>query len=372
MLIPVVVRRVAATGVVLASVMSCSVADRAGEAAERYLSSEGYCAMMTDSIGLYPGNAVSRRGIPIGHVQRVENASRAVRVVFALDQGVSIPADTSVLTRSPSILADRTLELTGGNAEGELLPGDCVPIERTATTKSITESTAAMTNLVNQMTDAGSGDTMNRLVSAAAAQLDGTGEPMRDAMTNFAGFMDNGQPPFDADQLLRDVKTLMVGLDTHWSDLELVLKHASPGLDSMSLGMFKTAAQLLGPPINTIFQTVLDVTTHLHDLVWDSLETGAKTIKLLSEHTGVIVMYAGTLPNILDGVRNFWARIRTFDIPVLSPRVAAGPQDNGRVCSQTDMDPERRDHCGFFYGVPDEITSVDMLQLVLNGGVPQP
>ncbi|SHU87039.1 MlaD family protein [Mycobacteroides abscessus] len=350
---------------------SCSVAERAKQTVARTQGASGYCAILSDSIGLYPGNSVTRMGVPIGQVDHVEALATSVRVAFTLDHGVSVPGDVFAVTRTPTILADRTLELTGGHATGHLLQGDCIPMQRTETAKSITESTAAITNVVRQLSDAGRGQAVDRLVRVAAAQLDDTGPGMRDALSSLAGAVDDPRT-FNADQLIRDIATTLRGITANWADLESLLRLAPSGLDSLSLGLFQAVSSLIGPRVNPIFQVLLDMATHLHDIVWNTLDTATATVRLLSEHTGVIVMYAGTLPNILDGIRNFWARVRTREIPIVSPRVEAGPSDNGTVCSRTSLDPQGKDHCGFFYGVPDGVTSVDLLQLVLNGGVKNP
>ncbi|MBB4852894.1 virulence factor Mce-like protein [Mycobacteroides chelonae] len=354
--------------VTMAAGTSCSVAQ---QAVSRTHGSAGYCAILSDSIGLYPGNSVSRMGVPIGQVDRIEASATSVRVTFTLDRGVTVPADVFAVTRAPTILADRTLELTGGRLAAELMSGTCIPLPRTETAKSITESTAAITNVVRQLSASGRGKTVDRLVAAAAEQLKSTGPGMRDALSNLAGAVSDPSA-LDVDQLIRDIATTMRGINANWTELETVLSLAPPGLDSWSLGLMQAFASLIGPRLHPIVQALLDMATHLHDIVWNTFDTATATVRLLSEHTGVIVMYAGTLPNILDGIRNFWARVRTREIPIASPRVEAGPSDNGTVCSRTDLDPQAKDHCGFFYGIPEGVTSVDLLQLVLNGGVKSP
>lgn len=363
------------TAVVCAgAVGSCSVADRAEQTAARSRQSAGYCAILSDSIGLYPGNSISRRGVPIGRVERVDIVASTVRVTFALDGGVAVPSGVGAVTRSTSILADRSLELTGGEGTtGELMPGQCIPIERTATAKSMTEGIAAGTSLINQLSGTGREGNVNRLMRAVGGELRGKGEVIRETMSDFTGALDGqGNAPFEADGLVADLAALMRGIDANWAELAALMQHLPTGLDSLSLGLFQALRGLIGPRLNPLLQMLLDMATHLHGLVWNTLDTATATVKLLSEHTGVIVMYAGTLPNILDGIRNFWARVRTREIPVISPRVEAGPSDNGTVCSRTNLDPQQQNHCGFFYGVPDGVASTDILQLVLNGGVKQP
>ncbi len=65
-----------------------------------------------------------------------------VRVVFSVTERRQLPADVKAVIRSPSILADRSLELVGGNYSGgppQLTPGGCVPLERSVSPKTVSE-----------------------------------------------------------------------------------------------------------------------------------------------------------------------------------------------------------------------------------------
>ncbi|SHU39731.1 Mce family protein [Mycobacteroides abscessus subsp. abscessus] len=342
----------------------CSISSRGSHTAATY------CAVMDDAIGLYPGNSVTRKGVPVGVVDAIDRGAMSVTVRFSLDRGVNVPDDTAAATRAPTILADRSLELSGGDpARGLLQPQACIPLERTATAKSISEGLAAFNSVIRQTMDAGKGDTLSRLVAAASGQLDGNGPGLRKALSDFAGAVrDAGRDMATADQLIRGSSSLMTTTDQNWSAIDATLQHAAPV--SRELAVVFTGVLPMLTALPPLAQALMDVTTHLHGIVWNTLDTAAKAVRLLSDHTGVIVMYAGTLPNIVDGVRNLWARVNFRSIPVLSPRVAAGPQDDGQVCARNDMN--QKDHCGLFYGVPDGITSIDMLQLVLKGGVTKP
>lgn len=363
------IRAAVAILVVAVLVLSCG---QTGGQTQR--TTRGLCAIMADSIGLYQGNSVTRMGVPVGTVDRIEPTSAAVRVTFSLNGGIAIPAQTKAVTRNPTILADRSLELSGGIAgEGVLTPGNCIPLERTATAKSISESISSTSTLVTQITNAGQGDTLNRLLGALDQQLAGNGPAVRDTFGNLAAVA--GAPARDTiagTQLLRDLSAVMKTNSDNWAYIESTLRPLPGVLQQLSSGVLWSAATIFGPTLDRIVRVLLDMATHYHDILWNTLDAATATFRLLAEHTGVIVMYAGTLPNILDGVRSFWARLRARNIPVLSPRVAAGVADDGKVCSQTDLDPGGKVRCGFFYGVPEGISSVDVLQLVLNGGVKQP
>lgn len=326
-----------------------------------------YCAVMEDSVGLYPGNSVTRKGVPIGTVDAIERGPLSVTVRFKLDNGVYVPSDVGAVTRATSILADRSLELSGGDvSHGSLEPRQCIPLERSATAKNISEGLAALNTVARQTMDAGNGDTLARLLQSASGQLEGNGHDLRSAISDFAeAVRDSGSDMLTADEFVKGASSLMTTTVENWATIDAVLRHAPPVTRELT-PMFEGMTPVLGG-IGGLLQALLDVTTHLRGVVWNTLDTAASTVRLLSDHTGVIVMYAGTLPNILDGVRNLWARVNWRGVPVLSPRVAAGQQEPGQVCARNDMN--RKDHCGLFYGVPDGITSVDILQMVLNGGV---
>jgi ABC-type transporter Mla subunit MlaD len=86
-------------------------------------SSAGYCADMPDSVGLYPGNPVTQMGYQVGLVKQVRPAGDHVEVTFSLDSGRRYPADVKAVTRSKSLLADRSLELVGNYDSGPEGPG---------------------------------------------------------------------------------------------------------------------------------------------------------------------------------------------------------------------------------------------------------
>ena len=55
-----------------------------------------YCAVMSDSVGLYVGNHVTQMGYPIGEVRRIEPRPTDVKVVFSLNGGRPIPEEESL------------------------------------------------------------------------------------------------------------------------------------------------------------------------------------------------------------------------------------------------------------------------------------
>ncbi|SKG96790.1 MlaD family protein [Mycobacteroides abscessus] len=344
----------------LASSSACGLLDRSPK-------TTGYCAALSDASGLYRGNPVTRKGVQIGKIEDVVSDVMSVRVNFSIDTDAAVPGMVTAVSRAPSVLADRSLELINGDpSAGRLSPGMCIPLERTAVAKTLSENASAMTGLLSQLTNEGRGEKLERTLGSLSSQLKGNGAVIHDSITNIVGAMD-GQPP-SLDYLLKNASDSLSTLNAHSDELDTLLERAVPVISLSAYTMMPTLYGILGPQVNTLTRMAYDMATEYRGELWASMDTAAYTLRLLSEHTGVFTTYAGTLPNIADGVRGFYYRIRARPEPVKSNRVDAGPQANGMVCSR--IAPNGEDHCGYFYGVPEEINSIDVLAKILKEGNP--
>ncbi len=167
-----------------------------------------YCAYMPDSVGLYVGNPVTQMGYRIGEVTKIADRTTDVQVEFSVGEGDPLPADVKAVTRSTSILADRALELVGNYESGpRLTPGECIPLARSVTPKSLSEVIGSATNFVNSITPEDSknvagtvrglaqslhdnGTGVNRLLSASSALLDSPDEAVADMASIFVNLSD--------------------------------------------------------------------------------------------------------------------------------------------------------------------------------------
>lgn len=332
-----------------------------------------YCALMTDSIGLYQGNAVTRRGVPVGTIEKIDGGTMSVQVTFRLNRGIAVPAEVQAVTRTPTILADRALELVGGDSSvGELQPGSCIPLERTSTARANSATIGAITTLLNQLNGA-HGDTVNRLVGAASSQLVGNGPAIAEMLSLFAGVFDHGVDASPA-QPIRQAATLLSAATANWDTIETSVRLIPPLMTTIGTNVVKPLADIVGLDLDRLVSFAVDLATVYHDLLWNTLDTATATTRLLSQHTGVIVTYGGTFPNMMDWIRKFWAIHMHFNpvrpIPVLSPRVDAGGTDDGMVCAR--LRPAGKNHCGLFHGVPPGMTTAELLDRSLHGGANRP
>ncbi|HTM85200.1 MAG TPA: MlaD family protein, partial [Mycobacterium sp.] len=132
-----------------ATASSCGARSAAGQ--------RHYCAMMPDAIGLYIGNPVTQMGFRIGTVTAVSPAATEVRVGFTVTADRALPADVKAAIRSTSVLADRSLELVGNYTGGpELAAEPCIPVQRSATPKSLSQIVQSMAAFVDTVSPDGS------------------------------------------------------------------------------------------------------------------------------------------------------------------------------------------------------------------------
>jgi phospholipid/cholesterol/gamma-HCH transport system substrate-binding protein len=150
-----------------------------------------FCAMMSDSVGLYVGNPVSQMGYDIGTVDAIVPKGSEVEVKFKITADRAIPTDVKAVTRSPSILADRTLELVGNYSSGpKLQAGECIPRSRSFTPLSISQVIGSATEFVNGINPAGSNNIKDALHGVDEA-AHGNGAAINKLLTVSSDLLDN-------------------------------------------------------------------------------------------------------------------------------------------------------------------------------------
>lgn len=206
------IRRLASLAVAAASVAACAscTSSTKPEAAR-------YCAVMPDSVGLYVDNPVTHLGFPIGKVAAVTPSAQSVRVDFTIDDGRKIPADVKAVTRSTSILADRALELVGDHEQPQRLsPGDCIPLGRSLTPKSLSQVIGSSTNFINSINPEGS-DNVGQMVTGIDQALRGQGAGANKLLTTTSSVVDAPEQAIgdlgSVTRNLRELTTMLVDVE---------------------------------------------------------------------------------------------------------------------------------------------------------------
>lgn len=260
-----------------------------------------YCAIMSDSVGLYVGNHVTQMGYPIGEVRKIEPSDTDVRVLFTLDQRRPIPEGVRAVTRSPSILADRALELVGNYDGGpKLKPADCIPLNRSSTPLSIAKIIGSATDFVNAINPDGSTNVADAMRGFDEA-MSGQGPHANQLLTRASGLLDNpDQTISEMGQITRNVAQLTSML----RDNRAPLKDIFTDLPVTGPSLVQTAngAEALMRPLPEIIQLVTDLEVELGPEIQTALDETSEELRIWSPHYKGLANMLNFVPRMISGI----------------------------------------------------------------------
>lgn len=143
------------------------------------------------SIGVYKGSEVRLMGVVIGTVTTVEPVGERVRMELEYDDAYAVPADAKAVIISPSVIADRFVQLTPGHdGEGPVLADGAVIDEKNTRVPIELDEVFSVTNeLLTAVGPRGANDkgALNRLLEVGAQTLGGQGADIRSMVTHLSG-----------------------------------------------------------------------------------------------------------------------------------------------------------------------------------------
>lgn len=149
-----------------------------------------YCAELPDAIGLFPGNPVTLRGVPIGSVNRIDNGGDIAKVTFSIDHKYALPIGAQATSIAPSVIAVRQLALIGDDLGGERLPpGRCIGRDRTSTPSSIAEALQSVNKLARELTADADPDQSAKVMASLnsiSREMDGIGPIVNNLLKQLA------------------------------------------------------------------------------------------------------------------------------------------------------------------------------------------
>jgi virulence factor Mce-like protein len=256
-----------------------------------------FCALMSDSVGLYVGNPVTQMGYKIGTVDKITPGDTGVEIAFSVKEDRPIPHDVKAVTRSTSILADRALELVGNYSSGPRLAAhECIPRSRTATPLSISQVVGAATNFVNGVNPHRSTNIQDALRGVDEAAK-GNGANLNKLLTASSSLLDS------PDQAIADVGSIVRNV----VQLTEMLKQSRPPLKEILLELKETTPYLVNTlagvsgliePLGDLVFLVSQLEIELGDDIQLGLDTAGDLLRHFSPH------YKG-LANILNPVPRF-------------------------------------------------------------------
>lgn len=247
------------------------------------------------TVSLYPGSDVRILGVKVGEVESVTPVGQSVKVTLWWDAEHKVPATAKAAIVSPSIVADRYIQLTPVYRGGAFLPdGAEFPLERTAVPLELDQVYTSLNDLSVALGPKGANDqgALSRLLGVSARNLDGQGVKINQSITDIASLSRTlaGQSG--------DLFTTVRQLQTFVSALA-----ANDGLVRQFNASFAQTSQTLAGERNDLSKSLTMLATALGEVstfVKDNRAALRNTVHQATVLSQVLVKEKGALAEILD------------------------------------------------------------------------
>lgn len=290
---------------------------------------QSYCAIMPDSVGLYTGNQVTMRGIPVGTVTSIAPQGDSVRVEFDVEADKPVYADAGATTLSDSIVAARQLAVvSSGKDTARWTPGRC--ITKSLTPKSISETLNALAQLSSEIQgpDPDSPDALARGLSALDSATVGTGPQINAIVRQLSAAL--ATPDADIAHLVGifdAFASVSKQVEKHWGDLKSMLTRLAPVLDHATTDLIGPGAQLFDG-LQQVVPMLNDLTTIFGDPIMKTLDATVPLVKFLRAHVGSLNQVIGMTPVLTQAFRT-----ASEGISYAPPKVAVPQKNADQVCA---------------------------------------
>jgi phospholipid/cholesterol/gamma-HCH transport system substrate-binding protein len=174
-------RVVLAITLVLVLIAGVVVAMRAADQTARTI----VVAYFDNSNGVFAGDDVRIRGVPVGKVLKIEPQPLRSKISFWFDRKYKVPANAKAAILSPQLVTGRAIQLTPPYTGGPTMAdGAVIPADRTAVPVEWDDLRAQLQRLTDLLkpTQPGGVSTLGALINTAADNLRGQGATIRDTI----------------------------------------------------------------------------------------------------------------------------------------------------------------------------------------------
>ncbi|MFE2998615.1 MlaD family protein [Nocardia sp. NPDC059246] len=326
----------------------------------------GFCADMPDAVGVYAGNPVTQMGFQVGRVEHIEPKGDHVQVSFALDSGRSYPADVKVVTRSKSLLADRSLELVGNYKEGpQLTAGQCIPVSRAFTPKSISEIAGSAADFIDALSPRDGKNSFQQAIAGFDAAMHGNGE-LSDQMMQHASEAMSSPNQFVADigSIITNMAPLSDEALQKWSTIKSILDQA-PSVVAAGTQLWPETTQV-AHGVGWLTAVLYDIQTNYGDLLWPLMNGGVSdVIHLAATRSKDIASLLESIPSVAAVLRQQSQSPGGLAVSYQPPTVELDSPDATQVCDV--LNRMSADSCASADGHV-RVPATQLLDLVLAKG----
>ncbi len=297
-----------------------------------------YCALMPDSVGLYAGNHVTMRGIPVGTVTSIRPAADKVRVDFRVDAEHPVLADAAATTLSRTITTDRDLAvLHSGTVLERWDPGRC--ITTTLTPKSLTETLHAVARLSQQLlgADPARDDAIGRLVTQLHAATAGTGPQLNAIIEKIGAALDHPDAAIGRlSSILDSLAALADSIATHWGTIDRMVLGLESVLIQVNNELFSQTTTIIDH-YRRVLPMLNDITTMFGDPIFLLLDASVPLIRFLGANIATLRQIIDMVPVLTDAFTAVLdPRTGAPGLTVAPPRVAIPSPEAEKICAAAD------------------------------------
>ena len=353
----------------MAAALATAVVAGASSCAPQRSHDAAYCALMPDTIGLYVGNPVTQMGYPIGKVTSIQAGALSARVDFTLTEHRQLPSDVKAIIRSPSILADRSLELVGNYAGGpQLAGGSCLSRDRTASPKTLSEVIGSADTFLNAINTSGSTNVADT-VRGVDQLAHGNGPGVAHLLTVSSALLDSpDQAISDIGSITRNVAELTSALKEIRGPMKEILQDSVTTTPDLVVAV-DGAARLAGPDgygtLGPLTELVAVLESRLGDETQLTLDTVSATVRKVTPHANAMAALLDPVPWWINTAANHFnaKQFGSFNIAYRPPLFRVRTHDRLALCGA--MNASMPGSCADVNGQPFAV-DVALLQYVLQ------
>ncbi|MDC8974370.1 virulence factor Mce family protein [Mycobacterium marinum] len=215
-------------------------------------------AYFDNSNGVFAGDDVLIRGVPVGKIVKIEPQPMRSKISFWFDRKYKVPADAKAAILSPQLVTGRAIQLTPPYSGGPTMAsGAIISQQRTAVPvewDDLRNQLQRLTELLKP-TEPGGVSTLGALINTAADNLRGQGSTIRDAIVALSQMVSTlSDHRNDIFSTVRNLSTLVSALHDS-ADLLEQLNHNLAAVSSL----LSTDPNKVGQAVEDINAVVADV-----------------------------------------------------------------------------------------------------------------
>ncbi|MEE2031924.1 MCE family protein [Rhodococcus chondri] len=294
-------------------------------------------AYFDKGVGIYEGSDVRVLGVEVGKVTAVEPQGDVVKVDLRVNRGIDIPADAKAVQITPSVVADRYVQLTPAYTGGDTMAdGAVIDRDRTATPVEVDELYVSIDELSRALGPEGANadGALTQFVEIGAENLEGNGAALGQSIEQLSAAARtlNGS----RDDLFGTIENLQIFVSALAANDQQV-REFNTQLADLS-GFLAGERDNLGLALNQLSVTLGDVAGFVRDnqaALKDNVDALVPITQTLSDKRESLVNSLTLLPLAVSNLVNSY----DAEAGVLSSRLVLTDLEDpaGAVCKLIDL-----------------------------------